>query len=235
MRMLLKPWNELPDFMKNDEVKLYYDNISKKRFSLISKRIFDIIMSSVLIILVSPILLVLSIWIKIDSNGPVFYRQERVTQYGKTFQIYKFRSMIVNADQTGASVTIKNDSRITKVGNRIRKSRLDELPQLFNVLIGDMSFVGARPEVRKYVNEYTEEMNATLLLPAGITSLASIKFKNEDDIINSFLKKGQTIDEIYLKGVLPKKMSYNLDYLYNFGLLHDFWLCLQTVFFRRCS
>lgn len=229
MWMLLKAWDELPDFMRNNEVKRYYDNISKKRFSLIAKRIFDIVMSLILIILISPILLVLSIWIKLDSNGPVFYRQERVTQYGKTFRIYKFRTMVVNADQTGAAVTIKNDTRITKVGTRIRKSRLDELPQLFNVITGDMSFVGARPEVRKYVNEYTDEMKATLLLPAGITSLASIKFKNEDDIIDKYANDNYCIDDIYIDKILPKKMKYNLNYLNDLTLSNDIKICIQTI------
>lgn len=228
MRMLLKPWSELPDFMRNNEVKQYYDNISKKRFSLITKRIFDILMSFVLIILISPILLVLSIWIKIDSDGPVFYRQERVTQYGKTFRIYKFRTMVANADQTGAAVTKKNDSRITKVGSRIRKNRLDELPQLFNVLLGDMSFVGARPEVRKYVNEYTDEMSATLLLPAGITSLASIKFKNEDAILEELISD-MKLDQAYLENILPSKMIYNFEYLYRFSIMFDFHLCISTI------
>lgn len=140
-------------------------------------------MSLIMIIITSPLLILLSIWIKLDSKGPVFYRQARITQYGEIFHIYKFRTMIVNADKLGTLVTTKNDVRITKVGNKIRKCRLDEIPQLFNVLRGEMSFVGTRPEVKRYVDSYTDEMKATLLLPAGITSVASVKFKNEEDVI----------------------------------------------------
>ena len=160
--MLLRKWKDIPEFMKNEEVRKYYDILNKKRFSLILKRFFDIVMSMILLLILSPIFLVLAIWIKIDSQGPVFYRQERVTQYGKIFRIFKFRTMISNADQIGALVTTQNDTRITKVGEKIRKCRLDEIPQLINILIGDMSFVGTRPEVRKYVDAYTDEMKATL-------------------------------------------------------------------------
>lgn len=181
--MLLKDWEELPEFMRNEDVKVYYESLSKKKISLFFKRIFDIVMSLIMIIITSPLLILLSIWIKLDSKGPVFYRQARITQYGEIFHIYKFRTMIVNADKLGTLVTTKNDVRITKVGNKIRKCRLDEIPQLFNVLRGEMSFVGTRPEVKRYVDSYTDEMKATLLLPAGITSVASVKFKNEEDVI----------------------------------------------------
>ena len=183
--MLLRKWKDIPEFMKNEEVRKYYDILNKKRFSLILKRFFDIVMSMILLLILSPIFLVLAIWIKIDSQGPVFYRQERVTQYGKIFRIFKFRTMISNADQIGALVTTQNDTRITKVGEKIRKCRLDEIPQLINILIGDMSFVGTRPEVRKYVDAYTDEMKATLLLPAGVTSSASISYRDEDEVISN--------------------------------------------------
>ena len=163
MRMLLKDWEELPEFMRNEDVKVYYESLSKKKISLFFKRIFDIVMSLIMIIITSPLLILLSIWIKLDSKGPVFYRQARITQYGEIFHIYKFRTMIVNADKLGTLVTTKNDVRITKVGNKIRKCRLDEIPQLFNVLRGEMSFVGTRPEVKRYVDSYTDEMKATLL------------------------------------------------------------------------
>lgn len=229
MKMLLKPWEELPSSMKNDEVKKYYDILSKNRLKLILKRLFDIVMSLFLIILLSPVLLIVSIWIKLDSEGPVFYRQERVTQYGKIFRIFKFRTMVVNADQIGSLVTTQNDSRITKVGNKIRKCRLDEIPQLFNILTGDMSFVGTRPEVRKYVDFYTDEMQATFLLPAGVTSLASINFKDEENMIDLYIDEKKTIDKIYIDKILPAKMIYNLEYLKNFSFLLDFKICILTV------
>ena len=229
MRMLLKDWEELPEFMRNEDVKVYYESLSKKKISLFFKRIFDIVMSLIMIIITSPLLILLSIWIKLDSKGPVFYRQARITQYGEIFHIYKFRTMIVNADKLGTLVTTKNDVRITKVGNKIRKCRLDEIPQLFNVLRGEMSFVGTRPEVKRYVDSYTDEMKATLLLPAGITSVASVKFKNEEDVIELVKNKYRNTDELYISEILPKKMSYNLKYLINYRFYKDMYCCLITV------
>ena len=225
--MLIK-YDKLPDFMKNKEVKYYYDILKKKRFQLFLKRIFDIFMSLILLILISPILLIIGIIIKIDSKGPIFYRQTRITKYGKEFKIFKFRTMVVNADKIGSLVTTNNDSRITRVGSKIRKIRLDELPQLINILLGDMSFVGTRPEVKKYVDLYTDEMYATLLLPAGVTSKASIEFKDEDEIISKY-SKNDSVDNIYVKKVLPEKMKYNLEYLKNFNILLDLKLCINTV------
>lgn len=227
--MYLRKWEEIPDFMRNDEVKRYYDVLRKKRFSLILKRFFDIVMSFLLIIILSPVLVILSIWIKIDSKGPIFYRQERITQYGKTFRIFKFRTMVANADQIGSLVTTQNDSRITKVGEKIRKCRLDEIPQLFNIFIGDMSFVGTRPEVKKYVDAYSDEMKATLLLPAGVTSLASINYRDEDEIISKYTDSKHTIDEVYIEKVLPEKMKFNLDYLNRFQIGKDLILCVKTI------
>lgn len=227
--MLLKKWDDLPECMKNNEVKKYYDILSKKKGQLVLKRLFDIFLSLVLIIILSPVILIISIWIKLDSKGPVFYRQERITQYGKVFRIFKFRTMVVDADKIGSLVTTSNDSRITKVGNKIRKCRLDEIPQLFNILTGDMSFVGTRPEVKKYVDQYTDEMYATLLLPAGVTSLASLKYRNEDEIIKLETHKGKTIDYVYTEDVLPKKMKYNLEYIDTFNILKDVTLCLKTI------
>ena len=229
MRMLLKDWEELPEFMRNEDVKVYYESLSKKKISLFFKRIFDIVMSLIMIIITSPLLILLSIWIKLDSKGPVFYRQARITQYGEIFHIYKFRTMIVNADKLGTLVTTKNDVRITKVGNKIRKCRLDEIPQLFNVLRGEMSFVGTRPEVKRYVDSYTDEMKATLLLPTGITSVASVKFKNEEDVIELVKNKYRNTDELYISEILPKKMSYNLKYLINYRFYKDIYCCLITV------
>ena len=227
--MWLREWDDLPDFMKHDEVKKYYDILKRKRISLVLKRTFDIIMSFFMLLLLSPVFLVVSLWIKLDSKGPVFYRQERVTQYGQVFRIFKFRTMVTNADQIGSLVTTQNDARITKVGLKIRKCRLDEVPQLINVLKGEMSFVGTRPEVQKYVDTYTNEMNATLLLPAGITSLASIQFKDEDEIIQKLINKGKSVDQAYVEDVLVKKMQFNLEYFCYFNIVRDVVLCIKTV------
>lgn len=227
--MLLRKWDDIPEFMRNDEVKKYYDILIEKRFSLMLKRFFDIIMSLLLLIVLSPVFLILAIWIKVDSQGTVFYRQERITQYGKTFRIFKFRTMVSNADKIGTLVTTQNDSRITRVGEKIRKCRLDEIPQLINILKGDMSFVGTRPEVQKYVDAYTDEMKATLLLPAGVTSLASLKYRDEDEIISQETDKGKTVDQAYIEDVLPEKMKFNLEYLNNFNILKDVNLCVRTV------
>lgn len=225
--MLLRSWEDMPEYMKNEEVRKYYDVLSNRKGQLILKRLFDICVSVILIILLSPILLIVSVWIKTDSKGPVFYRQERVTQYGKVFRIFKFRTMIVNADKVGALVTTSNDSRITKVGEKIRKCRLDEIPQLFNILTGDMTFVGTRPEVKKYVDQYTDEMYATLLLPAGVTSLASIEFKDEDEIINQY--KDREIDDVYINEVLPLKMKYNLEALTSFYFIKEIGVMFSTI------
>lgn len=225
----MRKWNELPEFMKNEEVKKYYNILQKKKASLMLKRIFDIIVSILMIILLSPVLIAVSIWIKLDSKGPVFYRQERITQYGQVFRIFKFRTMVTGADKIGTLVTTKNDSRITRVGKKIRKCRLDEIPQLFNILLGDMSFVGTRPEVKKYVDAYTDEMMATLLLPAGVTSLASIQYRDEDEILAKYVDEEHSVDEVYVEKILPDKMKYNLKYLKSFSIVEDIVLCVKTV------
>lgn len=227
--MILKQYDKLPENIKNDNVRKYYDILKNRKFSLIMKRIFDIFFSCLLLIILFPAFIILAIAIKIDSKGPVFYRQERITTYGKVFRIFKFRTMVQDADKKGSLVTQKADNRITKVGKIIRKIRLDEIPQLINVLTGDMTFVGTRPEVKKYVDEYTDEMKATLLMPAGITSLASIKYKDEDDILGEKTSNGKNIDEAYLEDVLPEKMKYNLEYLEKFSILYDLKLCISTV------
>lgn len=226
---MLRKFNYLPKFMQNDDVKKYYDILHKKRFGLFIKRVFDIVVSLILLIVFSPLFLIISLLIKIDSNGPVFYRQSRITKYGKEFRIFKFRTMIVGADKKGSLVTLKDDDRITRVGNKIRKIRLDELPQLLNVFIGDMSFVGTRPEVKKYVDCYSDEMCATLLMPAGITSDASIMYKDEDKVIEKYLKNGEKVDDIYVKRILPEKMKYNLDYIKKFNVFRDLKICINTV------
>ena len=210
-------------------VKKYREEINKRRISLFLKLFLDKVLALVLLIPLSPIILAIAIWIKLDSEGPVFYRQERITTYGRPFRIFKFRTMVKDADKLGAAVTEHNDPRISRAGNKLRKVRLDELPQLFNVLLGDMSFVGVRPEVAKYVNRYTDEMNATLLLPAGITSPASIEYKDEDEVIEKFKGSGRSIDDIYIEEVLPDKMKYNLDYIKNFSIINDIKIMIQTA------
>lgn len=223
---MLKNWNELPKYMRTDEVRLYYDLLQKKRLSLFFKRVFDIVVSLIMIILCSPILLIISILIVKDSKGGVFYRQERVTQYGRVFRIFKFRTMVKNADQIGTQVTVSNDSRITKIGSKLRNCRLDELPQLFNIFLGDMTFVGTRPESVHYVKSYTNEMYATLLLPAGVTSEASIEYKDEADLLD----QADDVDSVYINEVLPEKMKYNLNSIKEFSFFKEIATMFRTVF-----
>ena len=223
--MLIRRWKKIPEDMKNNAVLQYYFMLRKKNFSLFFKRIFDIVVSFIMLILLSPLFLVLAIAIKADSKGPVFYRQVRITQWGREFRIFKFRTMVVNADKIGSQVTVQNDSRITKVGKFIRKCRLDELPQLLNVFGGSMTFVGTRPEVPKYVAAYTDEMKATLLLPAGVTSLASIKYKDEARL----LENAENADETYIHEVLPQKMEYNLAAIRKYGFWRDIGTMFRTV------
>lgn len=227
--MILKEFKELPKEMQNDSVLKYYDILKQKKIMLLLKRFLDFIGSLILLILLSPILIILAILIKIDSKGPVFYRQERVTTNGKIFKIFKFKTMIQDADKRGALITGKQDSRITRIGNKIRKCRLDELPQLINILKGEMSFVGTRPEVKKYVDMYTDEMKATLLMPAGVTSMASIKFKDEDEIISKQTKSGKTVEKAYVNDILPEKMKWNLEYIKKFSIFEDLKICIETV------
>ena len=197
----------------------------KKRLSLAVKRAFDIVASAVMLILFSPVFLILAVAIKKDSEGPVFFRQERVTRYGKHFRIFKFRTMVNNADKLGSQVTVGNDKRITKVGSIIRKFRLDEICQLIDVFRGTMSFVGTRPEVPKYVEKYTPEMKATLLLPAGVTSQASIFYKDEDKL----LENAEDVDKTYVEKILPEKMKYNLKSIKEFSLLGELKIMIMTV------
>lgn len=224
--MKLKKWDELPDFMKCDEVRMYYNILSKKKIDLIIKRLFDVVMAIVLLVVLAFPMLVVAIMIKYDSPGPIFYRQERITTYGKRFKIHKFRTMINNADKIGSTVTVNGDSRITRVGQKIRDLRIDELPQLFDVLSGNMSFVGTRPEALKYVEKYTKEMYATLLLPAGITSEASIRYKDEARLLDAAVD----VDRVYVEEVLPQKMRYNLQSIYEFSLATEMITLFRTVF-----
>ena len=223
-------YKDLPKEFQNDAVKKYYEIVSRKKISLLFKRIFDIIFSILILLILFIPIIIISIAIKLDSNGSVFYRQERVTQYGKKFRIFKFRTMVTNADKIGTLVTVKSDVRITKVGKFLRKYRLDEFPQIFNILIGDMSFVGTRPEVTRYVEKYSDYMYATLLLPAGLTSYSSINYKDEDEIISEHLKDNENIDDIYVNYILPDKMKYNIEYIERFSFLYDIKIMFKTFF-----
>lgn len=226
----MKRWEDLPSEMQIEEVREYYDALDKKRVSLALKRVFDIIVSSVLLLLLSPIILILSIAIKLDSRGPVFYRQERYTQYGRVFRIHKFRSMCDGADKKGSLVTVENDSRVTRVGKLVRKCRLDEIAQLIDVLKGDMTFVGVRPEVKKYVDAYKDEWKATFLLPAGVTNLTCIYFKDEDELLSGV----DDVDKVYIEDVLPEKMKWNLKGIKEFSFWNDIRLMFMT-FFAVCG
>lgn len=223
--MILKKWEELPKEFQTEEVKKYYDILSKKKGSLFLKRVFDVIVSLIMLIILLPVFIILGIAIKIDSKGSVFFRQERITQYGRTFRIFKFRTMVNNAEKLGTQVTVGNDSRITRVGSFIRNCRLDEISQLLNILTGDMTFVGTRPEVKKYVDHYTKKMMATLLLPAGVTSLASIYYKDEAEL----LEKSENPDKTYIEEILPEKMKYNLQSIEKFNFLEDIKIMFMTA------
>ena len=222
--MILRKWEDLPKEMQKPEVKEYYDLLSKMKFQLVLKRIFDIVVSFTLLTLLSPLFIILAIAIKLDSKGPVFYRQTRVTQYGEQFRIFKFRSMVTNADK-GSLLTVGGDSRITKTGKFIRKYKLDEFSQLIDVLRGTMTFVGTRPEVPKYVEKYTPEMMATLLMPAGITSEASVYYKDENELLDA----AEDVEKTYLEVVLPDKMKYNLAAIRSFSFVDDIKVMILTV------
>ena len=224
--MVLKKWEELPQFMQCDEVKEYYDLLSKKKLSLKLKRIFDIVVGVCVLVVAAIPMLIIGTKIATESSGDIFYRQERITTYGKKFRIHKFRTMVANADQKGSAVTVYEDSRITPTGAFLRKYRLDELPQVFDVLVGNMSFVGTRPEVTKYVMKYTKEMRATLLLPAGITSEASIRYKNEAELLDA----ADDVDKVYVEQVLPEKMKYNLQSIKKFSFVGEIVTVFRTVF-----
>lgn len=222
---MLKKWETLPDYMQNDEVRFYYETLQKKKVSMFLKRVMDLVGGLILLILLAIPMIIISIMIKLDSEGPVFYRQERVTTYGKHFKIHKFRTMVSNADKIGSTVTVGNDSRITKVGAKLRGCRLDELPQVLDLISGNMSFVGTRPEAVKYVEQYKPEYMATLLLPAGITSEASIRYKDEAELLDA----ASDVDNTYIEEVLPGKMKYNLDNIKNFSFFGDIATMFRTV------
>ena len=222
--MNLRKWEELPEKMRTREVRRYYNIIVRHSGWFKVKRVMDICVSLVFLVILLIPMGIIALMIKTDSQGPVFFRQERVTQYGKIFKIYKFRTMVDNASQLGSQVTVNNDARITRVGKLLRKYRLDEFPQLFNILAGDMTLVGTRPEVIKYVKEYSGEMYATLLLPAGLTSRTSIAYKDEDKL----LKNAKDADKVYVDEILPVKMKYNLESLRRFGVREDMTVMWNT-------
>ena len=223
--MLLSPWHKLPPQMRNSAVKPYYGIFVTKKIQLLAKRLFDFFAASLMLLVLSPLILVITVAIKIDSKGPVFFTQTRVTVNCKLFKIIKFRTMCENAEQIGTQVTTFKDKRITRTGAFLRKYHLDEIPQLLNIIIGDMSFVGTRPEVPKYVEKYTPEMYATLLLPAGVTSKCSIEYKDEE----KFLTNASNADETYINEVLPQKMKINLESIKNFSLLSELKVTIDTM------
>ncbi|MCR5684356.1 MAG: sugar transferase [Lachnospiraceae bacterium] len=223
---MLRKWEDLPEFMRIPEVRPYWEILNKKRGQLVLKRIFDLVVGIILLIILAVPMGIIAIMIKLDSPGPVFYRQERVTTYGKRFRIHKFRTMVSNADKIGTTVTVKNDTRITRIGEKLRGCRLDELPQLIDVIAGDMSFVGTRPEAVKYVERYKPEYNATLLMPAGITSEASIRYKDEDQ----YLSETYDTDKVYVERVLPSKMKWNLESLNRFSFCGEILTMVRTIF-----
>lgn len=227
--MLLKKWENLPLEFQTEEAKPYYDILQRKKLYLLVKRVLDIFFSLLLLLLLSPLFLIICFTIIIDSPGNPFFLQTRVTQYKRHFKIIKFRTMVKNAEQLGMQVTANCDPRVLKSGHFLREYRLDEIPQLINILKGDMSFVGTRPEVPRYVSQYTDEMMATLLLPAGVTSLASIEYKDEQKL----LKQAEDIDQIYIEVILPQKMTYNLQSIKNVNFLHELKILVKTfsIFF----
>jgi lipopolysaccharide/colanic/teichoic acid biosynthesis glycosyltransferase len=226
--MKLRAWNELPEKMRTREVRRYYNILVRQTGWFKVKRVMDVVVSSVMLVFLAIPMAVIAVLIKLDSEGPVFFRQERVTQYGRIFKIYKFRTMVENAQQLGTQVTVAEDARITRVGKVLRRYRMDEFPQLFNILAGDMTLIGTRPEVIKYVKCYTPEMYATLLLPAGLTSRTSIAYKDEDKLLTD----AKDADKTYVEEILPVKMKYNLESLRRFGVMEDatvLWNTFKSV------
>lgn len=223
--MILRKWDDLPDNMKTEAVRPYYEYLKTKKIDLFCKFLFDRVMAVALLIILFPVFLWIAYLIHNNSEGNIFFKQKRITRYGNIFEIYKFRTMVNDAESIGTQVTIKNDFRITSIGGKLRKYRLDELPQLINILRGEMSFVGTRPEVPKYVIHYTPEMMVTLLLPAGVTSETSIKYKDE----NCILKNSDNADQDYLKKVLPAKMQWNLEEIKKFSIFHELKVLISTI------
>lgn len=223
---MLRKWDDLPEFMRTPEVRPYWEKLNRHRGQLILKRVFDLIVALVLLLILAIPMFIIAVLIKFDSEGTILYRQERVTAYGKHFRIHKFRTMVNNANMIGAAVTVGADPRITKVGSKLRKLRLDELPQVFDVVSGNMSFVGTRPEAAKYVERYKPEWNATLLMPSGITSECSIRYKDEDRLLN----KTDDVEKVYMEQVLPEKMQWNLESIRKYSFFGEIATMFRTVF-----
>lgn len=223
--MGLRKWDTLPEFMKTPDIRPYWEILWRRRGQLVIKRCFDLVVALILFVVLAIPMAIIAILIKAEDGGDVLYRQERVTSYGKRFKIHKFRTMVSNADKIGTSLTTKDDARITSVGLKLRRLRLDELPQIFDVIEGNMSFVGTRPEAVKYVERYKSEWNATLLLPAGITSECSIRYKDED----KFLDGVEDVDTVYIEQVLPGKMKWNLESVEKFSFGSDVKTMFRTV------
>lgn len=223
---MLRGWDDLPDFMRTPEVRPYWETLNSRRGQLILKRIFDVFTALILLVILAIPMLIIAVWIKLDSPGPVLYRQERVTTYGRHFRIHKFRTMVSNADKMGTAVTVGADPRITRVGRKLRRLRLDELPQVFDVISHSMSFVGTRPEAVKYVERYEREWYATLLMPAGITSECSIRYKDEGRLLNG----ADDVDEAYIEQVLPGKMKWNLENIREYSFFGEIATIFRTVF-----
>ena len=199
--------------------------LEKRKLQLVLKRLMDIVISGGALLVIWPVLLVVALAIKIDDPGPVFYRQVRVGRGGKTFRIFKFRTMVVDADKKGLAITVGRDNRITRVGALLRKTKLDELAQLINVFVGEMSFVGPRPEVQKYVDLYTPYQRQVLLVRPGITDYASIAYRNENDM----LAEAEDPERMYIDVIMPDKIELNMKYLREISPLADIRLIFGTI------
>ena len=222
---VLRRWEDLPDFMRIPEVRPYYESLQEKRVQLVLKRVFDIAAALVLLLVLCVPMLLTAAWIRLDSPGSPMFRQERATVYGKRFRIHKFRTMTANADCAGSLLTVRRDPRITRAGRLLRRHHLDELPQLLDVLAGNMSFVGTRAEVIPIVEQYRPEYYATLLLPAGITSEASIRYKDEYRLLTD----AEDADRVYLEKILPAKMRWNLASVRSYRFPRDLTTLVRTV------
>ena len=221
----MPPWEDLPSTLQTEEVRPYYEALSRRGLQLRFKRLLDVVGATVLFVLLGWLFVILALLIKLDSPGPVFFRQRRVTQFGREFRIVKFRTMTHRPAAPGDQITRGDDPRITRVGAVLRRYRLDEISQLIDILRGTMSFVGTRPEVPDYVRQYTPQMRATLLLPAGVTSTASIEFKDEAQILAA-APPGQ---DAYVTRVLPAKMRLNLRDVRDFSIGRDLRIAFRTI------
>lgn len=195
------------------------------KFNKLVKRIFDLICSTLGLILLSPVLIGIAIKIKTGSDGPVFFKQVRVGKESKEFEILKYRTMVVDAEKLGKQITVGNDNRITKIGAFLRKYKLDELPQLINVFKGDMSLVGPRPEVPRYVQLYNEEQRKVLDVKPGITDLASIRYRDENELLGGVANP----EEFYINTIMPDKLALNLHYINRNNVFFDIYIILKTI------